>query len=140
MRRVARDLGSTVAARRDRLAPEAHFPLLRAWVSAEAAAVLAAADELGSRRTLLAAVAARGEVVSLRGLAMGPSMRRRESPLGDTMTPTRPSRNIEGPILETNTTIPFWDHSLDVASRLRHNHARDHQGCTPEVLGDAWAR
>jgi hypothetical protein len=54
---------------------EDHLLLSRVWVSAEAAAVLAAADARGSRRTLPAALAARAEVVSLRDLAMGPSIR-----------------------------------------------------------------
>jgi hypothetical protein len=40
--------------------------LFLACVNAEAAAVLAGAEEFGLRRTLLAAVAARGLVVSLR--------------------------------------------------------------------------
>jgi len=40
------------------------------WVSADAAAVLAAGLLFGLDNTLLAAVAARGEVVSLRGVGL----------------------------------------------------------------------
>lgn len=71
-----------------------HLPLLRAWVSAEAAAVLAAADERGLLKTLPAALAARAEVVSFRCLAIEASVstvgnRRRTH----VMTPLRHGRN-----------------------------------------------
>lgn len=51
-----------------------HLPLLRAWVSAEAAAVLAAADDFGLLSTFPAALAARGEVVSFLCLVTGWSL------------------------------------------------------------------
>lgn len=47
-------------------APADYLRLSRAWVSADAAAVFAAADDFGLRRTELAAEAARAEVDSLR--------------------------------------------------------------------------
>lgn len=57
------------------------LPLLRAWVRAEAAAVLAAADDFGLLSTFPAALAARAEVVSLRCLVIRWSpLARRESP------------------------------------------------------------
>lgn len=80
-----------------------HLPLLRAWVRAEAAAVLAAGDDFGLLSTFPAALAARAEVVSLRCLVIGWSpFARRESPA----TPVK----WHGPKMGATIMFPCWEH------------------------------
>lgn len=82
-----------------------HLPLLRAWVRAEAAAVLAAAEDVGLLSTFPAALAARAEVVSLRCLVIRSSpLARRESPATSTdVARSRNGRNINVTILGSLT-------------------------------------